>query len=108
MAIIKITMGEIGEGYQQYQSMIATIEFEKWSKGFILETELIDNEDYKEDLDLIETFYTRWQLRMSGEPIIVERSSDVNELIEELEHEVEVQKELEKLDEARTMKRCAD
>lgn len=108
MAKIKISTGEIGEGYQQYQSMIATIEFEKSIKNVILETELIDNEDYKEDLDLMEAFYRRWKAIADGDEMMLDCEKDVTELMIELEYEIEVAEEQKKLDEERTMKRCAD
>ena len=100
---LKITLGNITDEYEQYQSIIASIEFEKCSETFVLDSRQLDNEDEQADLDVIHGFVGVWQGRAEDEDMLFEMFG-IENLIHELEQEVEQQE----IDEEKTMERCQD
>lgn len=59
MAYITIKLTEIGEGYVQYQSVAAFITLDK--EEYLLDSRLLDNEDYEADRDVIQGFIGAWE-----------------------------------------------
>jgi hypothetical protein len=100
---LKITLGNITDEYEQHQSIIASIEFEKSCETFVLDSRPLDNEDEQADLDVVHGFVGVWEGRAEEEDMMFEMFG-IDNLIHELEQEVEQQK----VDEEKTMKRCED
>ena len=103
MARIEITIGGISDDYEQYQSVIATIVFEKSLYKSILHSKYIDNENEKEDLETVNEFVHCWK-QMAEENEMEFATYGVDNFVLDLEQEIEQQE----IEEEKTMKRCED
>lgn len=82
MTYITIKLTEIGEGYVQYQSVAAFITIDK--EDYLLDSRLLDNEDYQADVDVISGFIGMWEIRAETDGIRFEIDEEVSQLEMEL------------------------
>lgn len=103
MTRLVVSIGEPDGQYQQ--SIMAHLVFSD-DERFLLETEEIHTEDNEQDLDLIESFCARWEMKSDensgwwGIPIVFTDS------VEDLRSELLIEIEFDKVEEEKTMKRC--
>jgi len=91
MAYIKIELTEIGEGFIPYQSVAAFIVIDK--EDYLLDSVLLDNEDYQADVDVISGFIGMWEIRAETDKISFEIDEEVSQLEIELSAMIENEKE---------------
>lgn len=82
MATISIELKELGEGYVPYQSLTAEISIDR--ENYILDSVLLDNEDYQADFDAIQGFTGIWEDRAENEGLKFYIDEDVLQLEIEL------------------------
>lgn len=106
MAHINIRIIETDDIHEQYQSIGAF--FELSDREFLLDSVLLDTEDYEEDLDLVEDFCTAFEVMANDNKIEIIFHPEVDALIDELQTLYAEEQEDIKVEEEKTMKRCAD
>jgi len=87
MAQVTIKICELNED-DQYQSIAAFITIDK--EDFLLESRLIDNEDYQTDLEVVEGFFGMWEIRAETENFRFEVDESVTEVIIEFSSQIEM------------------
>ena len=80
---ISIDVRELGEGYVQYESVVAEISID--GTNYFLESMLLDNEDEQADLDVIHGFVGVWEGRAETGNIDFYIDDEVHQLIIELD-----------------------
>jgi len=100
MAKIKIRISEPDESYEQYQFLESVITLD--GKEFVLDTVCLNTDDEEEDLELLESFGTQWEIIAGNEKLEFEVDKEVDNMALDFENFIE-QKEI---DEDKTMKRC--
>lgn len=92
MAYIKIKLTEIGEGYVQYQSVAAFITIDK--EDYLLDSRLLDSEDYQSDLDILYGFHGMWEIRAEADGLKCELDEEVEQLMIELNCMIDSEEEI--------------
>jgi hypothetical protein len=67
MPTISIELKEIGEGYVPCQSLTAEISID--GENYLLDSRLLDNENYQDDAYVINGFVGMWEIRAENEGI---------------------------------------
>lgn len=101
MTRLIVTLGFLNEEeYQDYQSVMTKIELN--GEAFLLEAEGIDSYEPENNLDSLEAYCARWEMKAeeSNIPIVFDDS------IDDFRYELELEIELGKVEEEKTMKRC--
>jgi hypothetical protein len=91
MPRIKIILTEIGEGYVQYQSVAAVTPID--GEDYLLDSRLLDNEDYQADLDVINGFVGVWEDKAKSEGFRYEVDEEIDSLVVELSAMIEDEEE---------------
>jgi len=98
MPRIRIILTEIGEGYVQYQSVAAVTPID--GEDYLLDSMLLDQNDYQADLDVINGFLGVWEDKADYEGFKYEVDSEIDDLIVELSGMIEEEeKEIQRRDE---------
>ena len=101
---IEVSVGEIGELDNAVYSVFASLYIGK--EPFIIELFTLDQSD-DENLEIIEAFCTRWELKKEEDKINLTFTEELNELIEELQYRVDEANEQKEIENEKTLKRCS-
>jgi hypothetical protein len=105
MVRIEVRLTEIGEDIQN-ESIAAFLVLK--DKEFLLDSELLNTGNEEDDLEILESFCIGFENLADVNDIEIEFEEEINQRIVELNIEIDMIEENEKVDEEKTMKRCQD